>query len=68
MLWHLRDLLVKCIQSGHLVAERAEFVDSPSPLSALFIVGSLILFAGTLIYSVEEARQPEQSASTGLAD
>nr|WP_233340555.1 hypothetical protein [Haloprofundus sp. MHR1] len=44
------------------------FVDSASPLSALFIVGSLVLFAGTLIYSVEAARQPEQSASTVLAD
>jgi len=44
------------------------FVDSASPLSALFIVGSLVLFAGSLIYSVEAARQPDQSASIVPAD
>jgi len=44
------------------------FVDSASPLSALFIVGSLLLFAGSLIYSVEAARQPGQSASIVPAD
>jgi hypothetical protein len=44
------------------------FVDSASPLSALFIVSSLILFAGSLIYSVEAAQQPTQSASIVPAD
>ena len=44
------------------------FVDSASPLSALFIVGSLVLFAGSLIYSVEAARQPDQSAAIVPAD
>ena len=44
------------------------FVDSASPLSALFIVGSLVLFAGSLIYSVEAARQPDQAASIVPAD
>lgn len=39
------------------------FVDSASPLSALFIVGSLLLFTGSLIYSVESARSPDQSTS-----
>ena len=44
------------------------FVDSASPLSALFIAGSLVLFAGSLIYSVEAARQPDQSAAIVPAD
>lgn len=39
------------------------FVDSASPLSAMFTVGSLVLFTGSLIYSVETARQPGQSTS-----
>ena len=32
------------------------FVDSASPLSAIFIVGSLVLFSGTLVYAVESAQ------------
>ena len=44
------------------------FVDSASPLSALFIVGSLLLFVGSLIYSVEAARHPDQSAAIIPAD
>lgn len=39
------------------------FVDTASPLSALFIIGSLILFVGSLVYSVEAAQQPGQSTS-----
>lgn len=44
------------------------FVDTASPLSALFIVGSLVLFTGSLIYSIQAARQPGGSASIGPAD
>ncbi|GAA5064989.1 hypothetical protein GCM10025751_55330 [Haladaptatus pallidirubidus] len=44
------------------------FVDTASPLSALFIVASIILFAGSLVYSVEMARQPGQSAAIVPAD
>ena len=44
------------------------FVDSASPLSSLFIIGSLVLFTGSLIYSVESAREPDQSASIAPAD
>jgi hypothetical protein len=44
------------------------FVDSASPLSTLFIVGSIILFTGSLIYSVDEARQLGQPASIVPAD
>lgn len=39
------------------------FVDSASPLSALFIVGSFVLFTGSLIRSIEAARQPGRSGS-----
>ena len=38
------------------------FVDSASPLSALFIVGSVVLFTGSLVYSVETARRSDGSA------
>lgn len=44
------------------------FVDSASPLSALFIVAAIVLFTGSLIYSVEAARQPSQSATLIPAD
>ena len=44
------------------------FVDTASPLSALFIVGSLFLFTGSLIYSIQSARQPDQSTSIVPAD
>jgi hypothetical protein len=40
------------------------FVDTASPLSVLFIVGSIALFAGSLVYSVEAVRQPGQSSSS----
>ncbi len=44
------------------------FVDSASPLSALFIVGSLLLFTGSLLYSIKSARSPNQSTSIVPAD
>lgn len=44
------------------------FVDPNSPLGALFIVGSLLLFTGSLIYSVESARRPDGSPSIVPAD
>lgn len=44
------------------------FVDSASPLSTLFIVGSLLLFVGSLIYSVEAARPSDQAAPLIPAD
>jgi len=39
------------------------FVDSASPLSALFIVGSILLFTGSLLYSIKSARQSVKSTS-----
>jgi len=44
------------------------FVDSASPLSALFIVGSILLFTGSLIHSVESARGSGGSASVVPAE
>jgi hypothetical protein len=44
------------------------FVDTASPLSALFLVGSIILFTGSLIYSVEAAQRPTRSTSIIPAD
>lgn len=44
------------------------FVDSASPLSTLFIVTSIVLFTGSIVYSVESAPQPDQSTSTVPAD
>ena len=44
------------------------FVDTASPLSALFIVASIVLFVGSLIYSVEAASQPTQTNSLVPAD
>lgn len=44
------------------------FVDSASPLSALFIVGSLVLFTGSLIYSIVSARKTGRSTSIVPAD
>ena len=44
------------------------FVDSASPLSTLFVVASIVLFTGSLVYSVEAARQPGQSTSIVPAD
>lgn len=44
------------------------FVDTASPLSGLFLIGSITLFTGSLIYSVEAARQPDRSTSIIPAD
>lgn len=44
------------------------FVDSASPLSALFIVGSVVLFTASLLYSIESARQPARLTSTTPSD
>lgn len=44
------------------------FVDSASPLSSLFIVASVVLFTGSLLYSVESVRDPDRSASIVPAD
>ena len=44
------------------------FVDSASPLSALFIVGSLLLFTGSLVYSIESAPDFGRSTSVTSAD
>jgi hypothetical protein len=38
------------------------FVDSASPLSALFIVASVVLFTGTIVYAVETARGDDSSS------
>jgi hypothetical protein len=39
------------------------FVDAASPLSALFLVGSVVLFTGTLLYSIGSARRRDRSSS-----
>lgn len=44
------------------------FVDSASPLSAVFIAGSYLLFTGSLVYSVESARQSDGSPGIVAAD
>lgn len=44
------------------------FVDTASPLSSIFIIGSIVLFTGSLIYSVEAARRSDQSSSIVPAD
>jgi hypothetical protein len=44
------------------------FVDSASPLSVLFIVGSRLLFTGTLLYSIDSADQRRTSSSATPAD
>ncbi|SIR64665.1 hypothetical protein SAMN05421858_3099 [Haladaptatus litoreus] len=44
------------------------FVDTASPLSALFIVASIVLFVGSLVYSVETARQSGESTAVIPAD
>lgn len=44
------------------------FVDTASPLSALFIVVSIVLFVGSLIYSIESTRQPGEPRSIIPAD
>jgi hypothetical protein len=44
------------------------FVDNASPLSALFLVGSVVLFTGTLLYSVRSAKGEGQVSSTVPSD
>jgi hypothetical protein len=44
------------------------FVDSASPLSAFFIVGSVVLFTASLIYSIESAHQPARLTSVTRND
>ena len=44
------------------------FVDTASPLSSLFIVASIVLFTGSLVYSVEAAQRPDQATSISPAD
>ena len=44
------------------------FVDSASPLSSLFLIGSIGLFTGTLIYSTDSARFFTQSTPAVSAD
>jgi hypothetical protein len=45
------------------------FVDTASPLSPLFIIVSIVLFTGSLVYSVENARISGQKPSvSGVAD
>jgi hypothetical protein len=39
------------------------FIDTASPLSALFLVGSVVLFTGTLLHSIGSARRGDQSSS-----
>lgn len=44
------------------------FVDNASPLSALFLVGSVVLFTGTLLYSVRSAQREGQVSSVVPSD
>ncbi|WP_254538683.1 hypothetical protein [Halomarina litorea] len=44
------------------------FVDTASPLSALFIVGSFVLFTGSLVYSIEAAQRPDRSTAVASMD
>ena len=44
------------------------FVDTASPLTSLFIIASIVLFTGSLVYSVESARRPGQLATMAPAD
>jgi hypothetical protein len=44
------------------------FVDSDSPLNTLFLVGSIVLFTGSLVYSIESARQADRSVGLAPAD
>jgi hypothetical protein len=44
------------------------FVDSASPLVVLFIVGSIVLFTGSLLYSVRTTNQELRSTGATLAD
>ncbi|MCU4718406.1 hypothetical protein [Halapricum hydrolyticum] len=44
------------------------FVDPMSPLSALFVVGSLLLFAGSIVYAVRSARKLDLSVTVSPSD
>ncbi|MBX0296915.1 hypothetical protein [Haloarcula nitratireducens] len=44
------------------------FVDSASPLSTLFIIASIVLFTGSLIYSVESVQQSASPTDIAPAD
>jgi hypothetical protein len=44
------------------------FVDTSSPLSTLFIVASVILFTGTLVYTADSTQQATAGASIQPAD
>jgi len=44
------------------------FVDPMSPLSALFVVGSQLLFAGSIIYAVQSARDLDLSVAVTPSD
>jgi hypothetical protein len=44
------------------------FVDPASPLSVLFVIGSIGLFTGSLVYSVNTVRQSARSSSVVPAD
>ncbi|MGZ0748574.1 hypothetical protein [Haloparvum sp. AD34] len=44
------------------------FVDSASPLSSLFVIGSIVLFTGTLISSIDSSRVSARSAAFTPAD
>lgn len=44
------------------------FVDTASPLSAGFLVGSLLLFVGTLLYSVKQAERPPGPVAMSQSD
>lgn len=44
------------------------FVDSASPLSAVFIIASIALFTGSLVYSINAARRPDRSTAIVPAD
>ena len=39
------------------------FVDSASPLSSIFLLGSIALFTGTLVYSIDSPTPVRQDAS-----
>nr|WP_240147473.1 hypothetical protein [Halorussus sp. JP-T4] len=43
------------------------FVDTASPLSSLFIIASVVLFTGSLVYSVESARRLGGQSSASVA-
>ena len=44
------------------------FVDGASPLSTVFTVGSIVLFTGSLLYSVDAGPEPGRSASVVPSD